>query len=204
MADGDVWEIAIKGTLLSQQYVNVWHAQLTGAGSTVQDAIDDIMTTFYSPLLTSDLTNQMSLTVASCRLYADPVELYDAALAATGAQGGEPLPPQCAGVFTLKTGLAGRSRRGRLYLGGHLELYQASGQWTGAYVTALQARANAMVALAGIGGTSPDWRWGVWSKKLGEPSPGLYNTGAGFRTIKEVVFRPVVYTQRRRTIGVGA
>lgn len=204
MAEGDVWLIAIKGTLLGQEYVNGFAAQLTSAGATVEDAIDDIVTTFYTPVLAGVITNQLSLTMASARQQVNPQVLFEKAISLTGAQAGEALPPQCAFVITLRTGIAGRSRRGRLYIGGHIEANESNGVFAGATVTGMQGWADGLVALAGAGGTSPDWRWGVWSKKLGEPTPGNFNVGAGFRTITEVLARSIVYTQRRRTLGHGA
>jgi len=71
------------------------------------------------------LSNQTVLSLISLRdLTTNAGIVYDYSgppLPATGAWGGPPCPSSVATVFSLKTGLAGRSYRGRLYLGGFSE-----------------------------------------------------------------------------------
>src|SRR4029453_13582565 len=57
--------------------------------------------------------------------------------AVSGADTGDPLPPQCASVFSLRTGLKGRSYRGRFFLPATSETNQANGAVIGAYTTKL-------------------------------------------------------------------
>lgn len=136
--------------------------------------------------------------------------------AAWAGQGGvgDPLPPQCAMVFTLGTGLAGRRRRGRSYLFGFIETQQASGSWTTVHATAIQTALNTYYALYGTAGTDPQFQLGVWSERRASgcwydpgqkkvvnvetPHPeDAFNPSTGYN------LRTIVYTQRRRTLGVG-
>lgn len=124
------------------------------------------------------------------------------------------LPPQCAFVITLKSPNVGRSRRGRIYVGGLTESQQQGGTWDPATVTAFQTTWTAFMAkYVWPSGTSPDFSLAVWSETIAtgnkqkpgggyehvaNPSPETAGTG-----VIAVVHRTTVYTQRRRTIGVG-
>jgi hypothetical protein len=76
---------------------------------------------------------------------------------ATGQVDTPPVPPQCAWVITKQTGLAGRSRRGRMYVPGVAEsfLNSLNQQWTPGDATTFQEAATAfLVSLPGtVAGT---------------------------------------------------
>ena len=127
---------------------------------------------------------------------------------------GDLLPPQSAMVFTLGTGLAGRRRRGRSYLFGFLETAQANGSWTSAIITSMTTNLNTYYALYGTAGTDPQFQLGVWSER--RASGCWYDPGAkkvvnvetphpedAFNVSTGYNLRSIVYTQRRRTLGVG-
>lgn len=127
---------------------------------------------------------------------------------------GDALPPQCAGVFTIGTGIAGRRRRGRSYLFGMAETHQASGNWTSTWLTSIQGALNTTLGLYGPTGTDPQFQLGVWSERRAsgcwvDPSTGhLTNVETphpedAFTPATGFTLRNVVYTQRRRTLGVG-
>ena len=68
------------------------------------------------------------------------VEYLSVASAVPGTGSGDPLPNELAGVVTLKTALAGKHYRGRVYIGGAIEAENdAAGQIVAAYNTALVA-----------------------------------------------------------------
>jgi len=133
----------------------------------------------------------------------------------TGGNSGEAMPPQSALVVTLSSGMSGRSRRGRTYIGGFVEAFQNEGTVTPGIVTAQQTNWDTILAIYSGAGTSPLWYLGVFSvtiasgckpaaahphalENLATPNP----SGAFFPVIATKV-RNIVYTQRRRTIGVG-
>lgn len=133
-----------------------------------------------------------------------------------GATAVEPLPPQCAVVITLNTGLIGRRRRGRIYLPGYSEPDQSSGAWLSAFITTLTTNWTTFFnKYAGSSPTSPTVRLGVWSFRIAtgcvrSPNPPYDhiqvdspNLADAFRPLTAFVPRSTVYTQRRRVIGIG-
>ena len=126
------------------------------------------------------------------------------------------MPPQSAIVTTLRTGIAGRRRRGRFYLAGWSELQQNHGTVASLFVTELQTSWNAQLVQYGVAGTDPQWRLGVWSHRIASGcEPGAAhphsptnvdppNPADAFRPVVDTTVRNIVYGQRKRTIGVGA
>lgn len=133
-----------------------------------------------------------------------------------GAQTGDGMPPQCAVVTTLGTGISGRRRRGRYYMAGFGENIQNGGTIAGTPVTDMQTSWTAQLAKYIGTGTDLVWRLGVWSQTTATGcKPGVNhphtptqvaspNPGDAFRPVSSVVVKNIVYTQRRRTIGVGS
>lgn len=202
MATGDIWRLAFTGTYLGSEYVNVWHVRMKSEAGTASGAIAVIKTNWYDIVKTT-LTNDWSLTLVHCRKLVVPGVIYDEGISVQGAGAQENLPPQCSMVITLRTGLVGRSRRGRLYQGGFGENAQAEGTWDPTVVSGFATTIEDLLANIGSGGSSLDYEWGVWSRKLGGEDPGPYDLVAGFRPITGVAVRSTVYTQRRRVSGVG-
>lgn len=133
----------------------------------------------------------------------------------TGALSGETLPPQCAVVWTMLTGYAGRRRRGRSYVFGLTEIQQTGGAWSSSLITAMNSALTTYLGLYGVAGTDPQFQVGVWSERtasgcIPKPKPpgGMQNIetpnpGSAFMRMTGYTVRPIVYTQRRRTLGVG-
>lgn len=204
MAVGDIWRLAFVGVDLGQQYVNVFHIKFLTIAATPATAASRIDTLLYSSVIAARTTNDFHFTGIHGRQLAVPAPVYDSAYALAGGVGTDALPPQNAMVATLRTGFAGRTKRGRLFFGAFPETAQVDGVWDAAWVTAYQTALDAMVTALGVAGTDPDYQWGVWSRKLGGDDPGPYNLAAGWTPISAAVVRSTVYTQRRRAIGVGA
>jgi hypothetical protein len=124
------------------------------------------------------------------------------------------LPPQCALVTTLTTGIAGRQKRGRNYMTGLVEDYQAGGTWAGVFISTQQAAWTVFLAKYGASGTDPTWRWGVWSERVatgcipnasgdGHTNVDTAHPELAFTPISGYICRPTVKNQRRRSLGVG-
>lgn len=133
-----------------------------------------------------------------------------------GLLSGDGLPPQSAMVMTLTTGLAGRRKRGRLYGFGQGETNQIDGAWSTTYLSTMTTAANTFFNLyKHPGGTDPNFTIGVWSERMASgcvpatppqkghvprdtPQPAM-----AFTPVTGFIIRPVVFSQRRRTRGVG-
>lgn len=83
-----------------------------------------------------------------------------------GTMSGDPLPPQVAGIVSVRTAGTGKSSRGRFYLPPAAESANTSeGLVAGTHLTAVQ---DVVTALLGMSDTSiayAEWEWGVWSEK---------------------------------------
>jgi len=130
------------------------------------------------------------------------------------ATGTEPAAPQLACVTTLMTGQTGRRKRGRNYMCGLTEAGQAGGLFDNAFLSPLQTAWTSFYSAYGALAVTGSFFLGVWSERTATgcvpkvPGPGhvvidtphpesAFTASNGFR------IRPVVYTQRRRTLGVG-
>lgn len=204
MPIGDIWRVAFEGHFLGSQYVNVWHFKQKTASPDVEDVIDYVVTNFYDLTKTQGVSSEWTLEIANARKLTVPAVLFSKALSVQG--GGTPgteLPPQSALVITLRSNLAGRRHRGRMYLGGYLESVQNAGTWQTSTVNAIQTYVDDLVTALGNGGTNLDWIWGIWSRRYGGEDPGPYNLTEGWTDIYSAVVRDTVHTQRRRVAGVG-
>ena len=84
-----------------------------------------VVANLWTQHIMNKLSNQAVLSLLSLRdLTTSAGVVYDYSgppLPVSGAFGGPPCPSSVSAVFSLKTGLAGRSYRGRLYIGGFSE-----------------------------------------------------------------------------------
>lgn len=117
-----------------------------------------------------------------------------------GSKTNDVLPPQDAAVITWRTGLAGRSYRGRSYVPYQNEGEQNAGVLAGGALTSLTTAAQAILTQYGPTGVSTHWRACVLSRRLNgaiRPVPVGTNI-VGF------VVRSTIRSQRRRQLGRGS
>lgn len=143
--------------------------------------------------------------------------VFEAAYTGTvigGGTGSESLPPQSAMVITMNTGKVGRRFRGRIYVPGFNELSQSSGTFVSSVMTTMTTNTTTFNNLYSTFGTDPTWEVGVWSERIAtgctpdpvthklvnHDAPDLANAFSGMASL---IPRPTVFTQRRRTLGVG-
>jgi len=119
----------------------------------------------------------------------------------TGAQPDESLPSYCAAILSLRTGLGGKSNRGRLYFAGVSEGDSADSILTPSAFTALEDIGNELQSIYGASGSEGHYHHVIFSKKLGY-SNGVYSA-AGIRPIAQYVSRKQLGSQRHRLIGHG-
>ena len=112
----------------------------------------------------------------------------------------DPMPPKDALVITWNSLTKGRSYRGRTFETGRVEAGQSNGTWLSSTTTLAAAFAAAMLARYGPAGASADYRFGIISRF----NAGSERATPVFTGVVGYAVRPVVYSQRRRTIGVGS
>lgn len=230
MAVDDVYKFNGFATQALNQYMVTlaFQSRLPGdpTAGDLQTLADDIMQVFrpgqaaavawtgwtFTQLWGSNMTiNQSKCTRSGGKAYAGN---FTPPVAGSDPASGDTLPPQCALVTTLQTGFVGRRKRGRVYSFGALEFEQASGTWIPAYVSAYTTRWGVFVNKYGTPAVTGNFRFGVWSERtatgcvpdangsghtfVDTPHPEL-----AFTAVSGVTVRPTVFTQRRRTLGVG-
>lgn len=121
---------------------------------------------------------------------------------AHGAVGSAGVNNQVAMVFTLRTGTAGKSHRGRIYLGGIPAAYTGADGNTisGTGIGASTAMATGLLAEFGPSGTSTALRLGIYSRSIGGIHPFSL---AGWQQVNGIDAQAVFGAQRRRRLGRG-
>lgn len=145
---GDVYEMIVYCTCGNQTSLNVRHWEVTGLDPgdftdlDIAEAYNTRMRPEYLPLMSAD-ANYWGCTVQKIR----PLPIFERAVApfiAAGEEAAEVLPRQTAGVISLRTGVASRRKRGRVYVPFPAETQnEGDGQPTAAYLTDLESLAIA-------------------------------------------------------------
>ena len=119
LQDADVLEVKLYTSMGNQVSINTRHYVCKGLNpdQTAVDAAVDLTTKLAGPMkaVISDLATYRGLSIQ--RLLPAPITVahWTDDGKANGTLSGDPLPPQTAGLISLRTHLAGKSRRGRQY-----------------------------------------------------------------------------------------
>jgi hypothetical protein len=123
------------------------------------------------------------------------------------------LPPQCALVTTLRSGLIGRSHRGRVFSYGYTEADHTDGVWIPTTLTALNTNWDAFYVAYAVAVPASGYRLGIWSQVIASgcrvlpdgshERVGIAHPELAFTATTAHVSRSTVYTQRRRVTGHG-
>lgn len=169
----------------ADRWANVWHVgKLTGTidPDEVNTAIDGFVVGAWAAAFGSDVFADRIITTVL-----DGVSSGAEALTAgAGSQSQVSLPHQCSAVITWRTGVRGRSNRGRSFLPAGTATQLLSGdtsKWAGGFVAVLAGWRDALLGAL----SSADYELLVASYKLASSRPVI----AG-------VVRPDIFTQRRR------
>jgi len=132
----------------------------------------------------------------------------------SGTDNGQLLPPQCAMVTTLKTGIAGRRHRGRFYAGGWSENAQDAGTWATTQLNSVTSGWTTFLTNYGVLAPLSGFKLGIWSYRTAsgcevdpishkhtKVEPG--KPAEAFTPVNAFTVRPTVYSQRKRVAGVG-
>jgi len=124
------------------------------------------------------------------------------------------LAPQCAFVTTLRTGMIGRSRRGRHFAYGFASSAQVDGIWVSGIVTSMTTGWNSLFTAYAVAAPASGYRLGIWSNRIASgcivmPNGDHVRDGTGspataFTNVTQHVERTTVFTQRRRVTGMGS
>jgi hypothetical protein len=229
MATGDVYKVTFSGTGQGSIYQNVLNVRMRISTDPTnvmfQTLMTDFCAIFYQQQATTthwdgwEATQQWgpNMTIDKPRCRRLDGKQFAGAQTITGIGAGDALPPQSALVFTWFTGISGRRHRGRSYIWGLREADQAEGLWTTSMLSNWSNNLNTFLALyrGSPAGTNPNFTLGVWSERQASgcvpatpPATGHVNIDEpdpdnAFTPINTGAVREIVYSQRRRTRGVG-
>lgn len=209
-----LWRFIIAGQLHGQLTQTLFHA-ISPTNSTANTAAVEasIMYTEFAnnvipayKLFCSQEWQINSLTLI--QLTADPGIIVDGTMVGNGAQVGNSLPSFCAGVLSLRSGLTGRTRHGRLYLPGVAEDLTSASKLEAGYFGVLQNFGNLLRDRYGSSGSTNIIRLGIFSRKLGVTRiggivPKLSYSTAGFTQLTGCIARPEIGSMRRRKLARG-
>lgn len=208
MGQDSVFRVVSQGIVNNNVWVNtLYFKQLSAAGDPggLMDAIDS---TIYQALEAYNPANWglKLITMSELVIGGGAQFQQTSATAGTDATGNGDITASM--VASYRTGIAGRSHRGRNYFSVTSEDFLTAGVFEVAASTALKNALDAFLAIYGANGTNADYTWGVWSRKLGETLDAnghvtAYNLAAGFFPVTEVKVDQVIRTQRRRQFGKG-
>jgi hypothetical protein len=229
LATGDVFKVVITSTGQGSVYQNTYHV----AAKSESALTEAMFTTFVNDAIAVARPYQVSTLQytewEAIQQWGTGVSIVAGECTRTGglAFGGalsglpgvsisEGLPPQAALVVTWLTGNAGRRKRGRTYYGAQGENTQNDGLWLSTHVTDMTTKVAAFLAIYKDNtGTSPNFEFGIWSERTASgcvpatpPNSGHIQVDTphpeqAFTPVTSGVVRPTVYSQRRRTRGVG-
>jgi hypothetical protein len=130
-------------------------------------------------------------------------DFYEATFALAGTDGLTPLPPLVAAIITWRTGLAGRRKRGRSYIGGlDRNEHGGNGTLSPTYVsTRITPFANKVYSVFGSGGTNPNAEIGIWSRLNAGPDPPF--DPAGFQVMTSYTVQTRMGSMGTRRLGRG-
>lgn len=229
MAVDDVYKLTISATGQGSIYQNVINLQMKQAGDPTDSNFQSLIATWAAIFKGQQATSvaytdykavqqwgpNMSIDAPRCRRL-DGKEFAGLIVGQVGTGTGDMLPPQSSAVVTWTSGQSGRRKRGRTYAFGLVETVQAEGQWLAGTLVSWASNVQSFLnAYKGPDGTSPVFNVVVWSERTASgcipatppqkghiqvdtPHPEMAATD-----ITGFVVRPTVFTQRRRTRGVG-
>lgn len=206
MATGDIYRVTFTVMYAAQQtqYIHHWRAH----NNTVNAAA---LRTLYGPI--GDMQAQFAQVMHTTAWLANAVirrlngNTPDTATqnnptTLKGVATGTPLPPELAVYIKWNTGIKSRRRVGHNYMGSLTGDQVANSRLSSSGASAFQNFINQIMSRWGPTGTSTNWRFGVWSRVIGEP-PGQPVTVAGWQQIISGEPTQVITRNRKRKAGVG-
>lgn len=198
MAVGDVYRLSVVTNQGSGGQMIVTHHFKQNSPLVFDTSVDDLIARWVDQALPTfvDLLSQSFIVDVVRAISVDNTEQGEFQVDTgdgTGTQTGDSQPYQNAAVITWRTGVPGRSNRGRNYVGGAVESNNAgAGQLTTDYRTVLGNYAQLLTFMNGDSLQFAKWQLVVYSR-----------LNSSSRPVTSYVVRPTFYTQRRRVLGVG-
>lgn len=201
VAVGQVYQMTYVQHLAGQAMETVLHyREVTGSSTPAQIASDaDLFWQILAQVQTPDVSYTQLIVKQMTPIPFDET-INPAVIATTGANSVAVVNNTLAAVITKRTGTAGKSHRGRMYIGGLGSNHIATNTLSATGITAFTVFASTILSHWGPSGISPFLQIGIYSRSIGGSTPF---TIAGWQPITKFDVQPIVGNQRRRRLGVG-
>lgn len=208
MPTGDVWQVQVRGRVVTQDHVHTLHFRdITGLAAptaivTVWQA--SCRTAFRNLFESDDLPVQDYVITQVCGSL--PFAASAAATEPGATQGGtrtsssDLVPSWLARVISWRTAFSGRRYRGRSYLGGMHESWLSFNTLSAGDITLMDAYANTILTAFGPTGSSSDWRAVVYSQRARDLGATCIAAGS---QITGFLSRTQVGSMKSRKLGHG-
>lgn len=201
-ASGEIWQATYKQQLAGQEMETVihWRALLptTAVGDIITSA--DLFFSILKNEQSSDVTYTQMILKQMTPIAFDEV-LNPPVSAIQGSVGGGAMNSTLAVIFTKRTGVAGKTHRGRMYIGGVSQADVTPIFLNSGGITRATTFLSAIMARWGPSGTDLALQLGVYSRVIGGSHPF---TTAGWQPVTRLDLQTVIGNQRRRRFGVGS
>jgi len=200
-AVGEIFQYTFIQQLQLQILETVIHFRAITAAPITEVQHAAVATNFLSSLQRCQTT---SVTYPSVRIKQMTPIAFDQIIVSPGVNSGlvneTPVNNQIALIFTKRTGVAGSTHRGRMYVGGFPLGWGLNFLLGGTPATTAGTTAGELIAKFSEGGTDPTMVAGIYSKAIG--GSALF-TLAGWQPITKWEPQLLFGVQRKRRIGVG-
>lgn len=199
MAIGDIYRVAIRAEIGTDDVVNVVHFRTTVSVGAVQNeplALAQGLEDDVLPGLAANQSGSLQYREITVRGVTQPTIGADHPLTGIGGAGtGELLPYFNAMLVLLRTGLFGRSYQGRFFVGGLEEGAQSNSTFNAGILANVQSAIDAMRTVTDVqpGGLTYSFELGVYSRLL-----------STFTPVSSVLAQPSVAKMSSRKPGVGS
>lgn len=174
MGISDCTQLTVRGVVAGQTHIHTlhfWHKQISLSDQGVIDEWQAGARLAYRNLFSSsDQPCQLYIARRVCGSLPLPAPVEEAEVApnivGTSGVTGERVPSWLAVVHSERTALAGRSRRGRFYIGGLWEAWVVGNDLDSAVLTTHRTYDSTLLSLFGPAGTSANFQLVVYSAKL--------------------------------------
>jgi hypothetical protein len=206
VANGELYQVTISGIYLGQTIQNVLMFRARTPTTTNADIATALRSFWHTIRSVYAFDFQLIFMIVK---RVTPIALDSQFVTATageehGGASASGLTSTVAALLTLRTGTAGKTHRGRIYVAPvdaamcAPDLSQLSAAGLTQFVTTAQ---NIMNEFDDATGTSGALALGIYSRLIGGTAP---MTVAGWQAVNQIVPQPILGNQRRRRIGRGA
>lgn len=200
-AIGQIYQVTYQGSTSAGLYENVIHfREITGASTPAQIATSaEKFLAAIAPVSPSNMTfPSMIIKQMTPLAFDESIVAPVSTVVGTGPSGF--INTQVAAIFTKRTGTAGKTHRGRIYLMPCLNHSTSGNTFNPAGGVAAATAAAALISTFGPTGTDTHLQIGVYSRAIGGSSPF---TVAGWQPLTSIDPQNTFGAQRRRRQGVG-